>query len=102
MFFSDDSESSPGVFLLPEGVEEVEDDFPPGDLVVARSFWANFIPKTFLKPLEYMIGGEGDPQGSSKDQGSVVEFVNDHIEAGDSSDISSNFRQKCRPIGRLL
>ena len=34
LIFPGDSEPSPGVFLFPEGVEEFEDNPPPGGLVL--------------------------------------------------------------------
>ena len=57
----------PGVFLFPEGVEEVECDLPLGKLVLDSSIWVNLVPVAVLEPLENMVGSEGDSQGSTKD-----------------------------------
>ena len=57
-------EPPPSVFLLPEGVIEVEDDPPPGDLMLDGDVWIDFVPVTLPETEENVVGGEGNSQGS--------------------------------------
>ena len=41
------SESSPGVLLVPERIVEIEDDSPPGDLVLHSDVWVDLVPVAF-------------------------------------------------------
>ena len=50
-------ESSPGVLLVPERIVEVEDDPPPGDLVLHSYVRVNFVSVTLTEAQKYMIGG---------------------------------------------
>ena len=54
-------------------VEEVEYYFPPitSGLILA-----------FSESKEYMVGCEGDSQGSTEDWGPIVELVNDQVNPG--------------------
>ena len=71
-----------GVFLVPEGMVEVENNSPPGDLVLRGDVWVDFVSVTLSEAEEYMIGGESDPQWSCQDERPVVEFVDNHVDPG--------------------
>ena len=48
-------------------MEHVERDVPSGDLLVDGSYRVDLVSETLSKPLENMIGSEGDAQWSSED-----------------------------------
>ena len=54
LLFPCNCEPPPGVFLFPEGVIEVEDDPPPGDLMLDGDVWVDFIPVAFPE-FEYNV-----------------------------------------------
>ena len=56
LIFPCNREPPPGVFLLPEGVIEVEDDPPPGELVLDGDVWVDFVPVAFPESEEDMVG----------------------------------------------
>ena len=74
-----DSESAPSIFLLPQHMEHVESDVPSGDLLVDGSCRVDLVSETLSKPLENMVGSKGEPQQSTEDQRSVVEFFNNSM-----------------------
>ena len=67
LFLPGDGQPPPGVFLFPEGVEDVEGDFPPGKLMLYWCVWVDLVSVAFLEPLENVVGGEGDSQRSTED-----------------------------------
>ena len=72
MFFPGYYETSPGVFLLPERIEEIQDKFPPGELMLDRNFSVDLVSLKFQETKENMIRSESDSQGSSQDQRAVL------------------------------
>ena len=63
-------------------MEQVEDDIPPGDLLIDGCCRFDFVSETFSKPLENEVGSEGDAKRCSEDQWSVVKFFNDSMRPG--------------------
>ena len=61
------SEASPGIFLGPERVVEVQHDSPPGELMLNWKAWVDFISVGVPETKEHMVGCEGYSQGSSQD-----------------------------------
>ena len=51
--------------------------------MVDRSNRVDFVSETLSKPLENVVGSEGDSQRSSEDQRSVVEFFNNSMRPGE-------------------
>ena len=64
-------------------MEHVESDVPSGDLLVDVSYRVDLVSETLSKPLENMIGSEGDSQRSSENQRSIVEFFNNSMCPGE-------------------
>ena len=83
LIFPGHGESPPCVFLFPEGMVEVENNSPPGDLVLCGDVWVDFVSVTLSEAEEYIIGGESDPQWSCQDERPVVEFVDNHVDPGE-------------------
>ena len=44
--------------------------------------WVDLVPLAFSESKEYMVGCEGDSQGSTQDWGPIVELVNDQVNPG--------------------
>ena len=44
--------------------------------------WVDLVPLAFSESKEYMVGCEGDSQGSTQDWGAIVELVNDQVNPG--------------------
>ena len=82
LIFPVHSESPPCIFLFPEGIVEVEDDSPPGDLMLRGDVWVDFVSVTLSEAKEYVVGGEGDPQQGCQDERAVVELVDDQVDPG--------------------
>ena len=53
------SEVSPGIFLGPERVVEVQHDFPPGELMLNWNVWVDFISVEVPETKEDVVGCEG-------------------------------------------
>ena len=74
---------SPGVLLSPERIKEVQDDFPTGEKMLDRNVRADLVSVGISETKEDVVRREGDSHGSSQDQGSVVDLVDDHVEPGE-------------------
>ena len=61
----------------------VESYVPPGDLLVDGSYRVDLVSETLSKPLQNVIGSEGDSQRSSEDQRLIVEFFNNSMCPGE-------------------
>ena len=82
LIFPVHSESPSCIFLLPEGIVEVEGGFPSGDLILSCDVGVDFVSVTLSEAEENVIGGEGDPQRCCKDERAVVELVDDQVDPG--------------------
>ena len=82
LIFPVHSESPPCIFLFPEGIVEVEDNFPPGDLMLRGDVRVDFVSVTLSEVEENVVGGEGDPQRCCQDERAVVELVDDQVDPG--------------------
>ena len=63
-------------------MEQVEDNIPPGDLMIDGCCGFDFVSETLSKPLKNVVGSEGDAERCSEDQWSVVKFFNDSMRPG--------------------
>ena len=82
MFFPGHCETSPGVFLRPERIKESQDDLPPGELMLDGNFRVDLVYLRVLESKEDVIRSESYSQGSSLEQRTVVNFINDQINLG--------------------
>ena len=61
---------------------EVEDNSPPGDLMLCDDVRVDFVSVTLPEAKEYVVGGEGDPQQGCQNERAVVELVDDQVDPG--------------------
>ena len=67
LFLPGHCEASPGIFLSPERIVEVQHDFPPRELMLNWNVWVDFFSVGVPETKEDVVGCESYFQGSSQD-----------------------------------
>ena len=65
-------EASPGIFLCPERVLDVQHDSPPGEQMLNWNVWIDFICVGVPETKEDMVGCEGYSQGAPRIRGQLL------------------------------
>ena len=67
LFLPGHREASPGIFLCPERVVEIQHDLPPGELMLNWDIWVDFVSMGVPETKEDVVRCESYSQGSSQD-----------------------------------